>query len=120
MTENIKRRTIITRQILQFIKNSLDAEIPLKDISERLSLGYSTIKRHASKLMKDPDYIKNFKEVNEIKKAKDNSTIKNEVASLINFENNITQNEIKEELRKKNINISQPTVSRVIRDINYS
>ena len=65
MYDQRKKRTVINKSHIQQISQNIDAGRTLKEIANSLILSYSTVKRIASELTKNENYVTQFKSVSE-------------------------------------------------------
>lgn len=115
------KRTTITKNLISKVKRSIESGIQLKKIAEILDISYSTVKRISKKLVTDENFEKDFITAYEKRPPRQTSpTTKQLVMEILDSENEMTGNEVAHELERMQIPVSQPTISRIIKSINYS
>ena len=75
MSEQRKKRIVLTKSHIEQISQNIDAGRSLKEISNSLLLSYSTVKRVASELSKNLSYVKDFRSVADKLTGKENPGI---------------------------------------------
>lgn len=116
---NRKARTEITRNLLKIFRKFLDENITLKEITSRLDISYATGKKIARNFDQNPNYLENYVQC-QTRVRRQNNGIKDAIMSILNYENQYIQFEIKHELSRMGFNVSQSTICRAIREINFS
>lgn len=118
-----KRRTLITKEIINQFLKLIKKNKTCKQISEELELSESTIKKMISKYYKGEfDDIKKFKTAS-IKKSenkKDYVIEKNLISNFLLVDNSLNINNLKYLLLQEGINCSKSKISKILKCMNYS
>lgn len=114
-----KRRQIITHDILKRIRKALDRSDTVKSIAEDTDISLQTAYKLVSMI------AENFsnEEILGQKKGRrkeNHDDIKSKITQILLRDSSIIQKEMTTELEVLGINKSQSTVSRIIKDMNYS
>lgn len=116
---NRKKHVVVTVELLRKIRKQFDKNQTAKLIAEEeeisLALVYNIISKIASGAS-DQEILDKKRG----RPKKDLTIIKNEISRMLLQDNSFVQSEIASELRKKNITISQSSISRILKDMNYT
>lgn len=114
-----KKRTTVTLSTLRAVRRHMEKNLSPKTIAceEELSLSaiYSLHKKIADGKT-DEEILMTTKG----RPKSEHAMIKQEIATLLLQDNSFNQKEIADELERKNILISQPTISRMLKNMNYT
>ena len=116
-----KKRITMTKSLLIQVQENIKNNVSLKEISKKLLLSYSQVRNIARNLSTKENYIENFKSqyVNRTRSSKV-TDITETIKQIIDSKNDISQDQIKEELFYLGYDVSQSTISRAIKKANYS
>lgn len=118
---NRKSRVAVTKNLILQVQKNIEKNIPLKKIAEILLISYPTVRSIAKKISTIENYAENFKSAYENRKSPRRLvSYASIIREMIDSNNNISQKEIQEELEAIGIRISQATISRTIKSLEYS
>jgi transposase len=114
-----KTRKTVTRETIKNVINYISKEFTLRQIAEEEDISLGCAKSLVDKITagKTVDEILSAKKGRPTKNFRDQSLLHSEI---IDEDKMQTQISMQENLRRRDIYLSQPTISRVIKSMNYS
>ncbi|KAF7690711.1 hypothetical protein CDIK_2710 [Cucumispora dikerogammari] len=113
-----KTRTTITPDLIRLARESLARDRPLSEISQILNISYTSVITLINKInsgIPDSELIQK-----KGRPLKDSAAIKSLLAAELLKDNSITQRGMVDKLTLAGFRVSQPDVSKILRDMGYS
>jgi transposase len=122
-TRELKKRTQITKENAVLIARLLNSMATHEEISKITQISVAAIKKFSQKQREtDEEFLNTFKTQSEKRKEykKDVNVILGKIESILITDPSLTQKSVQIKLLEENIRISQQTVSRLIKKLDFT